>query len=936
MMKKTRNYFILFLCISSLILSSDISSIRAAEDNNEDIFTISLQNSITVDVTEEISITLEEGTELNVVASSVSEEGGLIMYNDVQIPIDRDSFNVIAENRTSDYVTINEENKQLKRINNEQEIPLFDLQNEEVGFITSDIPEIEINIYLQNDSEAIVIGHRYFYLDEQEIINSSEEVEEVAEAEEEITEEEKVEKDIDSETNDSSNETNSTIATLQFDQTKYFSTNQEQVPLYQNYNNQLKTVAYLKQNQVYEYYQDVGNWLRVMIGGEIFYVWKDAIKPSAGNIANKIDQLALHSLTTKMSATIYDNSTGSLIPIGTINENLLIDYISKSGSWYKVSYLNRTGYIYESAVIETDKGKLDYFYVNKDNLIVNKPGKIAFAKLEKGEIYEIAGSNPNWYKMKIGQEIGYVWKDAVDATSEKPPKETLNVGNGKLFTLENVPVYDNSTGKLVKIGEILEDQKVNYIHKQGNWYQILFGNRIGYIYHTGVEIEFTNNIEYFKVNQSNVAIMARKNGELETIGVLKEGEIYQRVADYGNWHQIKIGNQYAFIWKKATSPMLNRSFSNPVGNNDSQELFKTTTTVDVYDNSSGSLHSMGTIGKNNAISVISVTGNWLKVDYSGRLGYIYKSTLTRVAKDLVNSATVYTYDQMVKDLTSLQNLYPGHVKTKIIGKSVDQRNIYAVKLGTGKKEIFLNSSHHAREHMTTNVLMEMLDQYALAYATNQTYEGYQIKDILDDTSIWFVPMVNPDGVTLVQKGYQTAKNPSEVLRLNNYSKDFSSWKANIRGVDLNRQYPADWANIRNTAISPGYMNYKGLAPLTEPEVKAIYEFTNQHQFKTTVAYHSSGEIIYWHYKNPSSTYWRDQQIAKNVGNITGYTLISPSINPSGGGYKDWFILDKKMPSLTIEISPYTNQKPVPMKYWNSIWQENKTVGIYLAKEASNR
>lgn len=38
-------------------------------------------------------------------------------------------------------------------------------------------------------------------------------------------------------------------------------------------------------------------------------------------------------------------------------------------------------------------------------------------------------------------------------------------------------------------------------------------------------------------------------------------------------------------------------------------------------------------------------------------------------------------------------------------------------------------------------------------------------------------------------------------------------------------------------------------PLTEPEVKAIYDFTNEHKFSMVLAFHSQGQIIYWGFNN---------------------------------------------------------------------------------------
>nr|WP_246384481.1 M14 family metallocarboxypeptidase [Gracilibacillus halotolerans] len=293
---------------------------------------------------------------------------------------------------------------------------------------------------------------------------------------------------------------------------------------------------------------------------------------------------------------------------------------------------------------------------------------------------------------------------------------------------------------------------------------------------------------------------------------------------------------------------------------------------------------------------------------------------------------------MQQDITQLKNQYPGLISSKIIGKSVDGRNIYAVKLGRGKTEIFMNGSHHAREWLTTNLLMEMIDTYSQAYVKNTTVAGYNARQILNNASIWFVPMVNPDGVTLVQKGAFSAKRPAEVIRINGGSTNFNRWKANIRGVDLNRQYPADWAHIQLNRTSPSYMNHKGRAPLSEPETRAVYNFTNQRNFKTAVSYHSSGEVLYWNYKLRSGSSQRalSYRLAKMIGNKTGYRLVNPGSNPSGGGYTDWFIQGKKLPAFTPEISPPVGERPVPVSYFDSIWRKNQSIGLMLAEEAYKR
>lgn len=189
-------------------------------------------------------------------------------------------------------------------------------------------------------------------------------------------------------------------------------------------------------------------------------------------------------------------------------------------------------------------------------------------------------------------------------------------------------------------------------------------------------------------------------------------------------------------------------------------------------------------------------------------------------------------------------------------------------------------------------------------------------------------MVNPDGVDLVQKGNCGDCDQEAVDKINNYNNDFKSWKANIRGIDLNRQYPALWKNIINNPDQPAPADYKGIAPLTEPEAVALFDFINSRNFAASISYHSSGNTIFTRLgDNPYTS-----KLAALVSNVTGYQIIDLTSNKSGGGFSDWFTLTKKKPALTMEISPFLGPRPVPLKNWDDIWKRNKAVGIIVAGE----
>ena len=158
-------------------------------------------------------------------------------------------------------------------------------------------------------------------------------------------------------------------------------------------------------------------------------------------------------------------------------------------------------------------------------------------------------------------------------------------------------------------------------------------------------------------------------------------------------------------------------------------------------------------------------------------------------------------------------------------------------MGNGPNKIFYNGSHHAIEWITTVLLMKFVENFAKAYASGQSLEGYNSRDIWNKSTIYVMPMVNPDGVDLVLNGLDRS-NPfyNDLIKWNNGSDDFSkTWSANIRGVDLNHNYDAMWQQSKDAEESygvygPGPSRYSGTAPESESESKAVADLTRNNAF----------------------------------------------------------------------------------------------------------
>jgi g-D-glutamyl-meso-diaminopimelate peptidase len=288
--------------------------------------------------------------------------------------------------------------------------------------------------------------------------------------------------------------------------------------------------------------------------------------------------------------------------------------------------------------------------------------------------------------------------------------------------------------------------------------------------------------------------------------------------------------------------------------------------------------------------------------------------------NIVQTSQEYGYDDVTRDLQRLKQRYP-FIEYQSIGKSVMGKELWAARLGSGPKKVFYSASWHANEWITTPLMMKFIEDYAEAYRIGSQLLGYDVNYLFNNATIWIVPMVNPDGVELVQEGI-TPVHPyfEEVLGINNGSWQFDYWTANIRGVDLNHQWPAGWEiEDARSPQEPSPRKYGGPRPLTEPETIAVYEFTQREDPDLVLAYHSQGQVIFWGYQDlapPDS-----ERIVRRFAQLSGYAPVE--LAESYAGYKDWFVQEYQRPGFTVEVGVGTN--PLPISQFPTIYNNNLAI-----------
>ncbi len=269
-----------------------------------------------------------------------------------------------------------------------------------------------------------------------------------------------------------------------------------------------------------------------------------------------------------------------------------------------------------------------------------------------------------------------------------------------------------------------------------------------------------------------------------------------------------------------------------------------------------------------------------------------------------------------------------------IGRSRMGKPLHLLRLGRGGHRVLYNGAHHGNEWLTSLLLLLFVEEYCRAYAAGDSVGGLPAEQLFNRASIWIVPTVNPDGADLAASYLRSGPYFEQAKR---YAANYPNiafpegWKANIAGVDLNLQYPAGWEEAKSIKsaqgyTSPGPRDFVGAAPLSQPESRAMFDFTRSLDPALTLSFHSQGRVIYWKYLDLEPP--RSEQIAALFGRLSGYAVEDTPYASGFAGYKDWFIQEYNRPGYTIEVG--LGENPLPLSQLPGIYEEN--VGI-LARGA---
>lgn len=264
-------------------------------------------------------------------------------------------------------------------------------------------------------------------------------------------------------------------------------------------------------------------------------------------------------------------------------------------------------------------------------------------------------------------------------------------------------------------------------------------------------------------------------------------------------------------------------------------------------------------------------------------------------------AMEYTDNGMKKTIREIEKQYD-FLETFSIGQSVMGREIPALKIGSGEYCLF-TAGFSGTERLTTNILLFFAEELCRCIKENIPFAGINVNKALSGRGIIIVPRVNVDGAEIALCGASAAGSlAKEIRRISGNNTE--NWRANLRGVEINRNFSSGWYTLRETqraagVFAPCMSGYGGPYPESEPETVALLKLCERFKFKYSLSFLQGDSVIYWQYGDKLPQ--KSEKMVSIMASCSGYRFDPVGSNSPGGSFKDCFINSYERPAFNVHI-----------------------------------
>ncbi|MBP5662637.1 MAG: hypothetical protein J6X30_05760 [Clostridia bacterium] len=304
--------------------------------------------------------------------------------------------------------------------------------------------------------------------------------------------------------------------------------------------------------------------------------------------------------------------------------------------------------------------------------------------------------------------------------------------------------------------------------------------------------------------------------------------------------------------------------------------------------------------------------------------------------------TEYGYALLTQNAASLAEKYPDRLTRLTIGTTAFGREIVCLRIGNEQAEhkILLLAGVRGGEYGMSLVMMKQIETY-LADTTSR-FRGKTYQEVLDQACLYFVPMLNPDGVELCLHGMasvpedklggvlailQSDVEAGQITEIPAFSEGIRAWNANGSGVEVALNFGAGTVSFGTVFVQPSCALYPG-TPFETSEAQAVRTLCDQTAFAVMAVYSGIGYTVDWSFgQNDGGLSYT---MALGVSQSSSYAVVENGLRPdfcAAVEAHQWFIQTAEKPALKIASGkeiPYSPQEIV------DAWRSLSAVPLYLA------
>jgi len=337
---------------------------------------------------------------------------------------------------------------------------------------------------------------------------------------------------------------------------------------------------------------------------------------------------------------------------------------------------------------------------------------------------------------------------------------------------------------------------------------------------------------------------------------------------------------------------------------------------------------------------------------------------------LLDPYDYYSYTEMTDLFMDLVANHSDIMSMESLGRTYRNREVWLIKLSDNvevtedEPGVLLMGAHHGDERPSFEVLIYfieyMINKSGMAnfdddgdgLVNEDTFDGIdndddgfidedpsedRVREILENTQIYLIPMVNPDGVEF---GWRKNRSP-------NYGPDGQSSTVTSYGVDLNRNYGYRW-NIPyllpeeyhlEWLLKDDSWTYRGEAPFCEVESQSVKTFVETHDVSISLSYHDYGEWMIFPWMH-TSRHTPHEELFRSIGYgmaaINKYELkiygqhgereyLIPRFCGTPGSSENWLYGEHTIIAYTVELCERRPEMN-PDRVLDACW---KHVGVNL-------